>query len=1814
MADISENLFQAIDILTAKRLQGLKYDKTLLCEILDDTKAERGEYRVSDGSSTFTAYSDVTTYKNGISVYVTIPEGDYSQRKIITGKYVQDGGEYYTYIAPFDSYLDITNNFIETNIGERSLLANGATTEIPIFEWHRADNEVIPKEYSRMGLKADFRTWLGYLQPVTGSYGLRIDIVSREVQTVISDEESHKNYSYYLDSSDFYGDIYNFETFYQQELVFDISMITEIQDLRITFYQSNNFYDITKTKIPTMDGGELLEDNIFLQNVYLSFGFDASQFVEDEVFLYTLDGETYDVSGASVKGKDGQIYNKNVKLLQARWVHFLTKSQALMIDHVDDFNPDEATLHWYKYKQEDGVYDELAGDLWEEIPNTVNTFSLEVTPDIKEQHEYYKLIVECPNATWVDENARLQIANLGSVEEYGVVDENGNWTTKGSLHKNRTDLMTEIEALETAVNNGTDKVGDRAVLATKKQQLTSIETSLDSFKNSVVQIWKDYNAMKKLYYSDVLTLTNETLVPSTSNLELVDGLNIIVDEGGYKGNYAIYGMTNEIMKSTDAMKTRTLEAVYKSIITKDESLNKASSICWRIPVDATMITEPVLGQDYVTEAYVKTLDAKTQKKYTEFDYIAMTMDVNGTTVNLVDTITGELIPYEGFYWLIRKGTEVYHDDNENGEAPTSQQISVKQTYKIKKYYQQSAKNNTVYCDVIKNGFTYRAQATMTFGLHGTNGTDNTLLLQLRRYKFEGDKVVPMDLVSVVHPGQSDIMIEARLFDYNNNELQIEDVDWSMFAKGNSSALYVDTTDKLKIRYTRTQKTSSVDDYGELVEGTEDITIHCIPVIAGTPKDNDLTPFMHNIVQADVFYGNCTVGATSTGGVDFENVTNTGVPAIKTVTPQTRQVYLTSYMPIPFATTPNLIWAEIPTQVVYDASGASPSYYKDPIKICNADGNYVTINECKIVHGDEAKNNAYYPTVKTTELGFSIKPLNMFLHDLSKQITLQCTVNGVGTWLQPILMIQNKWPSAVLNEWDGSLTIDEKNGTILSTMVGAGKKEGDNTFTGVLMGDIATGADINTAQTGVYGYHHGVQSFGFKDDGTAFIGKPGKGQIIFNGNSGKIQSMSYSVSGATGMMIDLDDGIIEMKGANGEAGANLNTQKKVYTSSGSLIRLDVNGGTSKPYFLIQGTTADYNTVDKTIDASKTVGESSDLIYIGVNKYYLKTLDYKKASNTDNGSGGQGMKIDLAKGSIEGYNFSLKGYCNDPDNSEYNGSYFSLNSNGNPFFRIHFEHEEYDEVSKQTEQRSINLVEITRSKFELKSHNYNTTNRTGMFLDMSKGQLKGYDFALESYGHDTAARVRLSNISPYFYVNNSAGKRLIYMANSTETNTDGTSEVTDSRYYLQSSDFSSSNRAGMKIDLESGKIEAYDFTLKTASSDKDDESELIISSNSTPAYIRVVDAAGITLLNMSKTSYYLQSSNKKAKLDLDNATLTFQGNGGGEVVMTGNGSPFFKINDGTTNIFYASNGSYYMQSSGYSSSAGGVKINFTNGTMEGGETGKTWSILKNGHATFNSLDIKTNATIDGNVTIKGTLTVTNPGCIQSGSSGAYYKLTTAGGTIGGWEITTTSIKKNNIELNSSTGFIRAGTAGGNRCQMNTDGKFFANYGEIGGWTISTKEISKGNTVISSENGGRIKVQASSGGWIGMGYGTSHPAVSGLNVAATQGISFRSGLGVSSDGSQQASLYIGARGASGTNHLIVGGGNFAVDYNLWVDGTANFNGGVFFNEGVSFSGIGYIDWGSDVYDQSFSFDYDYGMGLGTNTFTITFRNGLCTGCSIS
>ena len=97
MAEISENaenqlvenLFQVIDRIATKRVENLQFDKTLTCQIVDDTNSAKGEYLVSNAGSEFLAYSENDSYKNENWVCVTVPNGDMNQQKIVVGKYNQ---------------------------------------------------------------------------------------------------------------------------------------------------------------------------------------------------------------------------------------------------------------------------------------------------------------------------------------------------------------------------------------------------------------------------------------------------------------------------------------------------------------------------------------------------------------------------------------------------------------------------------------------------------------------------------------------------------------------------------------------------------------------------------------------------------------------------------------------------------------------------------------------------------------------------------------------------------------------------------------------------------------------------------------------------------------------------------------------------------------------------------------------------------------------------------------------------------------------------------------------------------------------------------------------------------------------------------------------------------------------------------------------------------------------------------------------------------------------------------------------------------------------------------------------------------------------------------------------------------------------------------------------------------------------------------------------------------------------------------------------------------------------------------------------
>lgn len=85
--DYSESLFRSIDTIVAERVKNLPYDYTQLVEIVDDTNAKAGMYKISsDHQFSEIAYSDNPTYEKGDKVYV-LNSADNKQRRFIIGLY-----------------------------------------------------------------------------------------------------------------------------------------------------------------------------------------------------------------------------------------------------------------------------------------------------------------------------------------------------------------------------------------------------------------------------------------------------------------------------------------------------------------------------------------------------------------------------------------------------------------------------------------------------------------------------------------------------------------------------------------------------------------------------------------------------------------------------------------------------------------------------------------------------------------------------------------------------------------------------------------------------------------------------------------------------------------------------------------------------------------------------------------------------------------------------------------------------------------------------------------------------------------------------------------------------------------------------------------------------------------------------------------------------------------------------------------------------------------------------------------------------------------------------------------------------------------------------------------------------------------------------------------------------------------------------------------------------------------------------------------------------------------------------------------------
>lgn len=199
----------------------------------------------------------------------------------------------------------------------------------------------------------------------------------------------------------------------------------------------------------------------------------------------------------------------------------------------------------------------------------------------------------------------------------------------------------------------------------------------------------------------------------------------------------------------------------------------------------------------------------------------------------------------------------------------------------------------------------------------------------------------------------------------------------------------------------------------------------------------------------------------------------------------------------------------PTKIIYDSAGSNPIYSKVNVSLEDEENIKSQISGRKLPNENSLINGIFTPVQ-------SYDPLYNLNYS---EITIKRDANTT-LWHQPLLFEQNRYFSRIINEWDGNFSINEDGNYILASAYVAGSKDDGNKFTGAILGELGTITEVKDEngaitevkatgkESGLFGYDKGAQTFGFRTDGTAFIGGPGQGKISFDGTCGIIKSDNF----------------------------------------------------------------------------------------------------------------------------------------------------------------------------------------------------------------------------------------------------------------------------------------------------------------------------------------------------------------------------------------------------------------------------------------------------------------------------------------------------------------------------------------------------------------------------------------------------------------------------------------------------------------------------------------------------------------------------------
>lgn len=1057
---ISEAILNAIDIISDKKISKAEFSSTIQGTIVDCKDASLGKYLVKYQDSLLEAYSTSpsVTYSKDSLVYIFVPDGNLKEYKVILGTTKQLGTNY---IEEFtgEEYFDAGENFISSDYTIE--MSSYQTKQYELFNRNEESNiitlsdnianEIRNANYLKM--TGTIQTGLPYDQKRNGHYGVRITLIMKNSATGVEEPQD-----YYFDNNNFFGNPYEYTIASNQTVSCQIDSDNFVAVDRIVCFVQDFPNQVEQEEEPPAA-------DIFIYNFAINGSYKLSDSEKSSVAIvlkaergYTFGKDSSDndtrpiVANLRVKMKEVNLEQQNVQIY---W--FI---QDLKITSRSPQYLNYGGMGWRC------INEKVISD--SETPNRFNPSpSIEIKKEdvAFSKQTKFKCVAIYDNKSY---SKQFLIFNQGASYEVTLTSSQGTSFHHSAGHPNLIcQVWSEEDGERTEITDQENKIFKWQVCNYQNKTTDIIEDDvlyIEALKNraeieGAVGVETYWNQICEVdgYYDDF-------------GLSKQDGLKT------YKQFYDLY---NEIISSYENNQHLKRNVLYN--INLQEIINSSTFRCSCYEKKDDDIQQ-LIGTASIE---IKNTPASSNGYVLVINHGDQTFLYNEEGASLHSNAIDE--PYQLFdlsYTLYYNGNEIKQEDLRNGTTVTWK-VPIENTMLdmgsneyitdtennlpigVKNTYDNNLSNNDIYLIMQYKDQTFITKTNFTFSKQGQNGTNGT------KYQFKLKVKDNKEPVITYKNGQwepESLIIEPELWN-NGIKTEINGIlNWKILKdnlKDSSSMLSNDFRPVIQEGSNLKDRQFNLQERPQIVEGLSNIIEAQYSNGPDRYKYYADLPISSIIQQSEDDRYNVRIKP----GTGFRYVTysNDGTkPSYRKGDPFEVNIYKTII---------NDIEEEVTNyqneEFTYEWE-VLPRESKLLQIVSENDGNICTVIPVNVFTKGNQADNALLLTVKKEGEPFA-------------QVHI------------PIHFMLNRYENRALNDWSGTaIEINNEDGYILTPQVGAGKKNQDNSFTGIIMGQTKTKDKNQTGfkdQTGLFGYAAGARSiFLDANTGSAQFGLATKGQI------------------------------------------------------------------------------------------------------------------------------------------------------------------------------------------------------------------------------------------------------------------------------------------------------------------------------------------------------------------------------------------------------------------------------------------------------------------------------------------------------------------------------------------------------------------------------------------------------------------------------------------------------------------------------------------------------------------------------------------------